>query len=579
MARPGSHTDAIGGNWAAKQTETSRTETNSIILCDQYSDNTGNQTLIKKTVRDVTRRETGDVGSHEFDGTANLTLEKGTILIPAPTPDPRDPLNRTTLQKYIILGILTLYAVSGLCLVTALGALIVYFIPEYKKAGITDAQISGLQTYPSLFLGVGNVVSMPLAIAIGRRPVLLLSLLLLFISGVLCATNRNFEWHLAARSVAAFSAAQCQALVLLIIQDVFFLHQRGTTFQLFSSLEVLLNSSLTIASSYMAEAAGWRSWYWLFAGLSGFCFILAFLFVPETCYTRSLEAYMGTTPADYEALEPNGGPEDAQEEVHEPLTTLSERKLDHENYKPPSLVSDMRIFVVKPNWTKAVATWKHMCQVFFFPHVLWVSLMNGLFQGVDVSIQITYGRTLTSPPYNWADTSVSLIQLGQIIISLLSIPLIGWYSDHIIQAKARKNHGIHEPEHRLPPLIFPLLLCLMMTVIYGFAIQNQSSYHWFAIAFTVNVWLFLLLGASTVGTTYLLDAHPARAGSILVVIPVTRGLVSFGLSYHTTDYIDAIGGANTFGVYAGLMGFFGLLGILVYYKGKVARHYFSRWAV
>lgn len=101
---------------------------------------------------------------------------------------------------------------------TALGALIVFFTDDYEREGITQAQISGLLTYPSLFLGVGNIISMPLAIAIGRRPVLLLSLFLLFISGILCATNQNFTWHLAARSIAAFSAAQCMALVLLIIQ-------------------------------------------------------------------------------------------------------------------------------------------------------------------------------------------------------------------------------------------------------------------------------------------------------------------------------------------------------------------------
>jgi predicted MFS family arabinose efflux permease len=102
--------------------------------------------------------------------------------------------------------------------VTALGALIGFFLDDYKRQGITQAQISGLLTYPSLFLGIGNIISMPLAVAIGRRPVLLLSLLYLVSSGILCATNQSFTWHLAARCVAAFSAAQCQALVFLIIQ-------------------------------------------------------------------------------------------------------------------------------------------------------------------------------------------------------------------------------------------------------------------------------------------------------------------------------------------------------------------------
>ncbi|KAF2679808.1 MFS general substrate transporter [Lentithecium fluviatile CBS 122367] len=521
--------------------------------------------------------------NREFDGTANLTINKGTILIPTPTADPRDPLNLTTSHKYIILGILIVYAVSGLCLVTALGALIVFFMDDYKKEGITKAQISGLLTYPSLFLGVGNIFSMPLAISIGRRPVLLLSLIMLFISGILCATNQNFAWHLAARCVAAFSAAQCMALVLLIIQDIFFLHQRGRTFQLFSSFEVLLNSTLTIVSSYMVEALGWRSWYWLFTAVSGFCFVLAFFFVPETAYTRPLSAYMGTDPPEFVATTDEGN---APEEINrssdapciEPLTTLSERKLNTEIYEPRTFGSDMRVFVVKPDFRRAITTWKQMCTIWVFPHVLWISLMNAFFQGTDICIQITYGSTLVSPPYNWENTTVSLIQIGQIIVALLSIPIIGWFSDALILREARKSKGVHEPEHRLPPLVAPLLICVLMTVIYGFAVQYPEKFHWFAIAFTVNIWLFLLLAASTVGTTYLLDAHPARAGAILVVIPVTRGLVGFGISYHTVEYVSAIGAAKTFGILSGIMTIFGIVGLGFYWKGKRIRHYFSRWA-
>lgn len=40
-------------------------------------------------VKPVRTNETSDPFSSEFDGTANLTLGGGTILIPAPTADPR----------------------------------------------------------------------------------------------------------------------------------------------------------------------------------------------------------------------------------------------------------------------------------------------------------------------------------------------------------------------------------------------------------------------------------------------------------------------------------------------------------
>ncbi|KAF2031697.1 MFS general substrate transporter [Setomelanomma holmii] len=298
-------------------------------------------------------------------------------------------LNLSIVRKFVILTILIVYAVSGLCLVTALGALIGFFLDDYEKEGITQVQISGLLTYPSLFLGVGNIVFMPLAIAVGRRPVLLLSLLFLFISGILCATNQSLAWHLAARCVAAFSAAQCMALVLLIIQDVFFLHQRGRTFQLFSSFEVLLNFSLTIVSSYMSEALGWRSWYWLFTAIAGVYFVLAFIFVPDTDYPRPPSA---------------------------------ERVLDTENFMPCTWRLDMRLAVVKSDFKKAIMTWKQMFEIWFFPM-----------------------SSLVSPPYNWANATVSLIQIDQIIFAVLSVPMIGLSSDSFIQRKARLNRGIHEP--------------------------------------------------------------------------------------------------------------------------------------
>jgi hypothetical protein len=262
----------------------------------------------------------------------------------------------------------------------------------------------------------------------------------------------------------------------------------------------------------------------------------------------------------------------------EPMTTLNERSTGTENYQPRTWKSDMHIFVIEPNFTKAFLTWKQMFEIWIFLHVLWVTLMNAFFQGTDVCIQITYGTALVSPPYNWANTTVSLIQIGQIIVAILCIPIIGLFSDSFIQRRARSNRGVHEPEQRLPPLVAPLLICIMMTIIYGFALQHPEKFHWFVLAFTVNIWLFLLLAASTVGTTYLLDAHPARAGAIMVVIPVTRGLVSFGISYHTVDYVNAIGAANTFGILSGIMGLFGLLGIVFYVKGKLIRHVFSKWA-
>ncbi|GME50715.1 Major facilitator superfamily [Neofusicoccum parvum] len=511
-----------------------------------------------------------------FDGTARLTTDDATVLIPSPSTDPQDPLNLPSWRKILIVAILTLYAVSGLCTISALGALIVFIAPDYAKAGISEEAISGLQTYPSLFLGVGNIISMPLAVAVGRRPILLLSTSLLFVGTVLCATNQSFAWHLGARCLVAFAGAQCQALVLLIIYDIYFLHQRASTFQWFSSAEVLFNSSLVIASSYMAEALGWRSWYWMFSILAGISFILSCIFVPETYYERPLAAYKGD-PSDLNTVteEPSG-------EMPHPnygTTDHDKRVVDSQHYTPRTWKSDMRVFAVDVKWAKMLTTLKQIVQVFWFPHVLWVALLNGFFQGADVSIQITYGKLLVSPPYSWANTSVSLIQLGQIFIAALCLPLLGWATDKTATWMARRRNGIHEPENRLVNLVFPLLFNLMLTALYGDCVQNPGKYHWMLVVVTVNAYLLILLAGSTVGTTYLVDAHPKRAGAILVVIPVTRGLVSFGISKRTVDYISAIGALNTFGVYTGVGGIFFFMGIGVFFYGKRMRKFCAPYAV
>src|SRR5690242_10235316 len=61
------------------------------------------------------------------------------------------------------------------------------------------ADITALMTYPSMFMGVGNLVCMPLALAIGRRPVYLLSLLILIGSSVWAAYAKDYNEHLGAR--------------------------------------------------------------------------------------------------------------------------------------------------------------------------------------------------------------------------------------------------------------------------------------------------------------------------------------------------------------------------------------------
>lgn len=77
-------------------------------------------------------------------------------------------------------------------------------------------------------VGIGNLVWVPLATKYGRRPVYVLSFLLLTGSTLWCALAPSFESLLAARIVQSFACSSLEIVAPLLLADVFFLHQRGS---------------------------------------------------------------------------------------------------------------------------------------------------------------------------------------------------------------------------------------------------------------------------------------------------------------------------------------------------------------
>lgn len=106
-------------------------------------------------------------------------------------------------------------------------------------------------TFPTLFMGIGNLIGMPLALAIGRRPVFLTSTLILVLSGGLCAGQKSYTMHLASRCVMGLAAGQSEALCPLMVQETFFLHERGRTQMYFTAISNILTSVLTLLTSYI----------------------------------------------------------------------------------------------------------------------------------------------------------------------------------------------------------------------------------------------------------------------------------------------------------------------------------------
>lgn len=83
---------------------------------------------------------------------------------------------------------------------------------------------------------------------------------------------------------------------------------------------------------------------------------------------------------------------------------------------------------------------------------------------------------------------------------------------------------MHEPEIRLLPLIFLVIVGVFTAVLCGQGAAHPQQYHWFVYAWAVAAYYFGFVGANIVVITYLLDSYPARAGPLLVIICAFRGV-------------------------------------------------------
>jgi hypothetical protein len=416
---------------------------------------------------------------------------------------------------------------------------------------------------------------MPLAIAVGRRSVMLGSTAILVVAAILCATAKSFEWHLAARMVLGLAAGQSEAVVPMIVQEIHFLHERSKSLMIQQTIQVILTAVWVLFASPIAGAISPQWWYGLGGALAGVQLVFSIFFLPETKYERPLSAFQETSALpSAEDLEATA----TGNLKIQPVVCTVRPELDFVNYAPRTWRSDMRLWVGRPDWSKILVVLKQTCVVLLFPNVFWAMCLNGLTLGVNIAIGTTYGGIVTAAPYNWANRSASYVNCGQIVVALIALPLLGFGSDKLIKWRASRDGGIHEPENRIIPLILPIIVGVFTAVLYGQGAAHPEKYHWFIYVWAVAAYYFAFVGANIVAITYLLDSYPARAGPVLIVICAFRGIISFGVSYGIAPFIETAGYDGSFAVFGALTGAFGLLAIPVYIWGKKIRGFTGRFA-
>lgn len=189
-----------------------------------------------------------------------------------------------------------------------------------------------------------------------------------------------------------------------------------------------------------------------------------------------------------------------------------------------------------------------------------------------------FAQILIAPPNKVAFASLGFVQGGQIVVSIIMASVLGYGSDLLVKILARRSGGVAEPEHRLIPLMLPVVVVIISCVFFGLGGSDPVRWSAWSVIISYNAEYFGFIGIVLIGFTYALDSYPERAGPLLVLICFVRGLVSFGISYGVTNFVNAKGYDGALNICAIGMGVLSTFGFPLYFFGKKIRALTAPWA-
>ncbi|KAF2674305.1 MFS general substrate transporter [Microthyrium microscopicum] len=521
-------------------------------------------------------------GAELVIGSTNLYDENGDMrLIPAPTPDPSDPLNLPQWRKNTAIGAVAFFGALALSAEAIIGALVPVFALEYagidpkilsqvdlsllNPPGVVNLdplaplaalggpplwKISLLSSLPLLTNGIASYFLVPLSISIGRRPVLLACGMLAWIGGLWAGFSHSLTTHIVARCIQAIGAGAVEALIPLLVQDLVFIHQRNRAFASIWSAQGLIIVSLGIASPLIVSTIGWRFLYFLTSGVAIVAWIGLLLFVPETRWIRSQQELAGKT-------------------VHYVYPGERRPRLDEATYGPRTKKTNFGLITFGIENKEAVRSMIDTARTMFFPIILWAMAVNGIF----IALQLAAAQTGTSVliAKGWTFKTLGLAVLPIVIATPFVYLISGFAADKISNVIAKRNGGRREPENHLPAMVIPLAFGVIGTLLFGYAGSYAKTTHWIVLILGIFFISLGFLSANTMISVYAIESYPQWAGPVLVNISSWRCIIGFAMNFRATAWAQQFGFLGSFGIYAGVLGGLMLFMPFLYVYGKRLR--------
>lgn len=186
----------------------------------------------------------------------------------------------------------------------------------------------------------------------------------------------------------------------------------------------------------------WQWYYWIFSILAGVGLVMVIFLCPETKFSRPAFAVDGELMhvdeyGNMVTLEKDGVITGEQESDEQRPFTWAE-----------SLLPFQRSTYDKNSFKTVLQCYVGMAYSLLDPAIIFSLGASSLALGVNIAISLSFGRILQDL-YGWPGKNTGLVYAGALPACALAFICAGWGGDKINLALARRNKGLHLPEHRV----------------------------------------------------------------------------------------------------------------------------------
>ncbi|KAI2619915.1 putative MFS transporter [Hypoxylon sp. NC1633] len=551
----------------------------------------------------MARSETPDI----IPGTDVIFADRGggegtgandVVLIPQPTSSPDDPLNWSTTWKTIIIVNQSVFVFVSIMTPMAISPLALIFEAEFQKS---LPEVNMLFGAAAIALGYANFLIVPAANVLGRRPVVLVCGLVCILANVWQGLVTSYSSFLGARVISGIGAAANESIMPMVVADLLFLHQRGSSMALYFWSYFLGLFIGPIISGAIASQISWRWFFWVCTILQGASFIFLLVAHPETKYDRPvLRASVDNRPTVIDvrisantAEKPGEGivsssSSETHARSHSPQhtgITAAEHRTDgrpsRAQFSLLPLRKSLRYGHSYSSSSKGGGVWSALARdvaspvkiLLCFPIVAWASLAMGFAANSLLALNLTQAQVFGAPPYLFTPDLIGYVNFAFAAGAVVALGTAGPLSDWVALRGARRNGGVLEAEMRLPALV--PYICANVVGMVVTAVGYQRAWPWEAIVVVGYTLVGLqVVGIPAIAIAYAVDSYMSLPGEIMLSATIVKNTFGFGMIFFFNDWAARSGYIAPVLLLMALTCGFSVLGLCVFIPwGKQ----FRRW--